>query len=130
MRRSVFILLMIVSSVSWAGWEITSTDDEATFYHNKSTIRKTGSIARMWTMTNYAEVQTNSRGEFTSDKVLVAFDCRSETYAIVSVSRYSDQMGSGSVVYSYTNKESKLEWNPIVPDSLGKNEWNIACGKK
>lgn len=133
MKRLLFFVLMTVCSVSWAEWEITDylKNGEDTFYHDKSTKRKTGAIVRMWTLRNYSIVQTERDGDrYMSAKELIAYDCRSETFAMVSAVWYSGPMGKGDTVRMGTFKENDWKWNPIVPDTIGENEWKIACGKK
>lgn len=132
MRRLLFVVLMTVCSVSWAGWELTgkSTDDEITFYHDKSTIRRKGAVAKMWTMKDYSEVQVDALGSYKSDKVLHSYHCVEETYAAISFVYYSDLMGAGTLVNSVTIKESSLDWYPVVPGSANAKLLKIACSKK
>jgi len=133
MKRLLFVVLITVCSVSWAGWERIGTSDEGglTVYVDTSTIRKNGAISRMWFVDNCSKVQTNPIGDrYMSDKSLRAFNCRDETFAIISLVRYSGSMGQGNVVRSATFQERELEWSPIVPETVGETKWKIACGKK
>jgi hypothetical protein len=132
MRRPIFLLFLMTCSTAWAEWEQTNHagDETSTFYHDKSTIKGTGSIVKMLTMINYSvEKNLKSGGRYESVKRLDGYDCRSETTAPITVSYFSGSMSSGSIVFSYTVKNSELEWEPIIPSSLGEKHWKIACGK-
>lgn len=133
MMRTVFFVLIMMCSVSWADWDFTtrSSDGLFTIYHDKSTIRRNGVRAKMWRIDDYAVAQTNSSGqEYKSVKVLYAYNCREETDAIISIIHYSGSMGQGSAVWSFTVKEEKWQWDPIAPNSVGEMAWKVACGKK
>jgi hypothetical protein len=131
MKRLLFVALMMVCSVSWAEWEIFYATAEFTVYVDKSTIRRNGSVAKMWYMTDSLEADTNySERKYKSTKVRRAFNCLEESSAAISFAQYSGSIGEGSVVTSGEVKESELQWNSVVPGTLSENLWKIACGKK
>lgn len=131
MKRLLFIVLLMVCSASWAGWEMTGEADGLTHYHDKSTIQINGVTAQMWAMYDFPEVQTNADGDsYKSVKSLLAFNCKYETLTMTSVLQYSGPSGTGDVVLSDTFKESEWVWDRIVPNTLVKIESDIACGKK
>ena len=132
MTRLIFLLLLMTGSAARAEWEQTHHvgGETSTHYHDKSTIRGTGGIVRMLTMINYSvEKNLKSGGKYESMKRLDGYDCRSETTAPITVSYFSGSMSSGSLVFTYTVKNSELEWEPIIPSSIGEKHWKIACGK-
>ncbi len=133
MRKTVFFALLMVCSASYAGWEFTTatSDGEFTDYHDKSTIKKKGSIAKMWIMRDYSTEQIFSEDKtYQSSKMMSAFDCKEDTVAGISIIWYSGALGDGNVVSTYTIKDSEREWHPIVPGSVDAASWKIACGKK
>lgn len=134
MKRLLVVALMMVCSVSWAEWELcspSSGDEMITVYCDKSTIKRNGSILRMWELTNSSKARTDSLGNrFMSYKSLMAYNCREETVATISLVFYSGLSGEGNVVWSGTRQERELKWEPIVPGTNGENLWKIACGKK
>jgi hypothetical protein len=138
MKRILFVLLMMTFSISWAGWEIVGTSShpeakggETTHYHDISTVRGNGVIVKMWTMQDYSLARTKANGNtYKSAKALYAYNCKEETEAIISLLQNSDSMGAGSVVYSISLEESKLNWSPIVPESSGEKSWKVACSKE
>jgi hypothetical protein len=131
MKRLLFVLLMMTCSISWAAWEMTGNTKNDTFYHDKSTIRRNGAIAKMWSMIDSFEDETNSDGTiFKSQKVFRVANCRERTVATISLFQYSGSMGEGSVVLTRTIKESEWNWTPIPPGSIAEAEWKIVCGKR
>ncbi len=133
MKRLIFVCLLMTCSASWAEWKFTGSTKSGSYtaYHEKSTIRKNGSIVKMWIMWDFSVIQTDTLGDkYLSQKVLVAYDCRSETSAAISIVQFSDSMGNGVVVYTGSRKENALDWTPVVPNSIDEAEWQIACGKK
>ncbi len=131
MKRLLFVVLMMVCSVSWAEWEMTGVADDLTHYHDKSTIKTDGITAQMWVMYEFPQVRTNTDGgKYKSAKSLLAFNCKYETLAMTSVIQYSGPLGTGNVVLSDTFNESEWIWDRIVPNTLVKVELDIACGKK
>ena len=131
MKRLLFLILLMSCSVSWADWEMTGKEDDLIHYHDKSTIKINDLTAQMSVMYDFPEVQTNTDGgRYKSAKSLLAFNCKYETLTMVSVIQYSGPTGTGEVVLSDTFQESEWIWDRIVPNTLVKTEWDIACGKK
>jgi len=136
MKRLLFVVLILTCSVSWAEWKFLESrsrgdGDDTLIYYDKSTIKKTGAISRMWHMQDHIKVQTDASGKnYRSAKVLQSYNCREETIAVASFVLLSDQGGSGNVVSSATIQEKELVWDPITPDTIGAKHFKIACGKK
>ena len=104
MKRLLFVVLMMVCSVSWAEWEMTGKADGLTHYHDKSTIKINGITAQMWVMYEFPQVRTNTDGDrYKSAKSLLVFNCKYETLAMISVLQYSGPLGTGNVAVSYTH---------------------------
>lgn len=134
MKRILFVVLMMSCSVSWAEWELCGStgqgDEMMTIYCDKSTIKRNGSISRMWGLKNSSKARTDSLGNrFMSYKVLETYNCREETVATISIVFYSGLSGEGNVVWSGSTQERQLNWEPIVPGTSGETLWKIACGK-
>jgi hypothetical protein len=131
MKRLLFVVLMMFGLVSWAEWEYAGTSNLGTDYHDKSTIRRSGKIAKMWTMKDYFEERTSHNGKvYKSAKGRVVFNCLEDTFAIISLLEYSSSMGKGEIIFSDDTKENEWDWGSIPPGSSVETHFKIACGKK
>lgn len=134
MKRFIFVVLMLVCSVSWAKWGLCSIsgegDEEIFHYCDKSTIRKNGAISRMWVLKDFSSMQTQSGDRYMSSKEFRAYNCREETVALISITWYLGAMGEGNVVWSKTWQEREWLWEPVAPGTAGETKWKFACGKE
>jgi hypothetical protein len=131
MKRLFLIILIMTCSVSWAEWEIDSHDVTSTSYHDKSSIRKSGVITKMWTMTEYHELKIDRKGaRYKSQKTLSEYNCQEQQINVSAITRYSGSHGSGSAIYSQTWQESERQWNAVIPGSIGEGQWQIACSNR
>ena len=129
--RILFFMLMIICPLSWAEWERTAETGKMDFYHDKSTIRRNGLIAKMWALIDYQEEQSDSSGNrYKSQKVFRIANCGEEIVAVISFSQFSGSMGNGESNLTAVYKESEWIWVPISPGSIAEKEWKIACNKK
>ena len=95
MKRLLFVVQMMICSMSWADWEMTGKEYDLTHYHDKSTIQINDITAQMWVMYDFPEVRTNTDGDrYKSAKSLLAFNCKYETLAMISVLQYSGSVGT------------------------------------
>ena len=132
MKYLTFLLLLMNCSGAWAEWEKTNHVGEqtSTYYHDKSSIKTTGGITKMLTMIDFSAAKNLKSGaSYESVKKLDGYDCKYETMAQITATYFSGSMNSGSIVFSYTVKNSELEWEPISSSPLGEKHWRIACGK-
>lgn len=128
MKRLILTVLMMTCSFAWAKWEIVSLEDKFIYYLDKSTIRKNGVIAKVWSMIDFFELQTEYGNKYKSQKMLFAYNCLEETFALISMIKYSDSLGEGGAIFSSTIKQSDLKWSPIIPETYSEVFWKIACG--
>ena len=129
-KRFLLALMMIVSSVSWAEWIAVRENEQGIQLVDYSSLKTKGSIASMWTMSNFKQVQKTDFGNYRSIKVLSYFDCIDNTLGDQTVVMYSKLNGSGVVVFSADRKKDQIEFTSVVPETMGEAKWKIACGKK
>ncbi len=126
----VFALLLTFSSSAWAEWvEITGdADGHAISYVDPSTIRKNGSMVKMWGLTDFvnAQVYPSSGKTYFSWKAQNEYDCQDERKRTLAISYHSGKMGGGDTVYL---DNTSGQWAPVAPESIGENLWKFACGK-
>jgi hypothetical protein len=125
----VLTLLVLSSEPVYAEWVLTSGDDAAglAVYVDPGTIRRKGNLAKMWQLYDYKTVQTVAGDSLLSMKRFNEYDCTEERTRMLAYTWFSGNMGSGKVVYSTPDEQ---QWEPVVPRSINRTLWNVACSKK
>ena len=122
-------LLALSSGPVYAEWVLTSGDDDAGLkvYVDPATLRRNGNLAKMWQLYDYKTVQTVAGDSFLSIKRFNEYDCAEERTRMLGYTWFSGNMGNGNVVYSTTEQ---LPWEPVVPRTINRSLWKVACNKK
>ena len=126
-------MLMAVSAGAMAEWTkigggTTASSGDFDDYADLSTIRKSGSTAKMWTLKDFKKAQTEPSGKsYFSTIARDEFDCNEEKIRSLSLHCYSGNMKNGDIVWS---DDSSGEWRSIIPGSTGETRLKIACGAK
>ena len=120
---------MLSNQPSYAQWVVFEKNSqlELTVYVDPNTIRRTGDLVTMWSLLDYMTIQTDSEGTYLSTKQQGEYDCAEERMRFHALTSFSDNMGSGMVVYL---NPTEGNWVPVAPDSSGHALWKLACGKK
>jgi hypothetical protein len=108
---------------------LTSGDDETglTVYVDPDTIRRKGNLVKMWQLYDYKTVQTVAGDSLLSFKRYNEYDCTEERTRMLAYTWFSGNMASGRVVYSTPDEQ---QWEPVVPRSINRTLWKVACSKK
>ena len=127
-RLFLITLLLLSSGPAYAEWVQVSGGDEAekTVYVDPTTIRRNSNLVKMWQLQDYKTVQTVGGIRFLTAKEEWEFDCAEERSRVLALKEFSGNMGRGTVVY--TNSQVG-KWEPVMPGSMGKTVWKVACGK-
>ena len=122
-------LLLLSSGPAYADWVLLSKDDEAgmTVFVDPDTIRRKGNLVKVWLLYDYKTAITTGREAVFSTKMQSEYDCIGERVRMNSIFEIAGNMGKGKVVSSSL---AEGQWIPIAPETLGKQEWKFACGKK
>jgi len=125
------LMLFVVSSSAVAEWTLVQTGKESNEYVDLATIRTSGNLSKMWTLTNISKNIKNIRvGEksFTV-KAVHEYDCKKPQSRLLFAEWYNDYMGTGRIDHSSKSPNSK--WKAVIPGSNNIKEirWKIACGK-
>ena len=126
----LLITLLVLSSVpAYAEWELVSGDDEAglTVYVDRDTIRRKGNLVKMWQLYDYKTVQAVAGDSLLSIKRQNEYDCAEERTRMLAYTWFSSNMGKGRVVFRTADEQ---QWEPIVPRSIDRALWKVACGKQ
>ena len=127
-RLLLFTLLVLSCEPAYAEWVKVGDGDEAgkTVYVDPTTIRRDSNLVKMWQFYDYKTVQTVGGVRFLSAKEQWEFDCAEERSRVLALKQFSGNMGSGTVVD--TNSQVG-KWIPVIPGSIGRTVWTVACGK-
>lgn len=98
------------------------------YYADPSTIRRSGNMAKMWSMLDHNTRQISNSRPYFSAKLLQEYDCKSERIRELFFTKHSGQMGAGNIVH--TDDGIPSNWIPTPPGSVGDGLWKIACGTK
>lgn len=129
MNKLLLILtLTIISSNVLADWTLVQTGKESDEYVDSATIRISGNLAKMWSLTNISKNIKNIRpGEKAfAVKTVREYDCKEHKSRALFVAWYNDYMGTGGIERSSESPDSK--WKEVTP-GIRESCWKIACGK-
>jgi len=127
MKRLILItLLALGSGPVYAEWVSVGGNDPIgmTTYVDPDTIRRKGSLVKMWQLNDFKTVQTVEDNSFLSAKKQREFDCAEERTRILAATQFSGNMGTGKMVWGNSGEQ---KWEPIVPESIAQTLWEFAC---
>ena len=128
--RFLVLALAIFYGGAWAA-EWTLIKDNAKSgektYIDKSSIERTGSLAKISSLTNYQRPSGVGGRKHMSEKALVEYDCETHEFRKLGFNWYSGHDGEGEQIYSYRDLGTK---QPIVSNSAEEVVWKIVCEKK
>jgi len=133
---AVSYLLMFVAACSgpvateWITVKDTRpTGDGFVTYAAPSTIRKTGTKVKMWSMIDSTVIQGDAldkpRFSWIDEWV---YECQDKKLRPLRFREYSGTMGTGENVFTLTYPAS--DWMAVNPGSVSETLWNMACGKE
>ena len=128
----LLITLLVLSSGSvHAEWVAVEKNNELagimTVYVDPDTIRRKGNLVTMWQLYDFKAIQTVAGDSLLSIKRYNEYDCTEERTRMLAYTWFSGNMGSGKVVYSTPNEQ---QWEPVIPRSINRTLWKVACSKK
>jgi len=127
MKLLAFVLLLLGSTSTWAGWYVIGNTGNADVYVDDATIRQEDTLVKMWSLFDFKTIQQVAEGTYLSQKAQQEFDCEGEKYRTLYASFHSGHMGDGRVIFS--SDEPGEAWEPVAPGTVGEGFWKIACGK-
>ena len=107
---AIFLGLLLATGSAWAEWEpVFFTYDGDTNYIDPATIRKEGSLRKVWEILDLK--QRHKDGEM-SRRSRSEYDCKNERRRFMSISEHSEPMARGETLRSVTNTSG---WYDIPP---------------
>lgn len=121
------LLVMLAASPVTAEWSQVARSVEATIFYDKVSLRKSGAMVKMWTLTNFASTEIIEGKSHRSAKSQYEYGCVEERYRLLATIFYELAGGAGKV----TASEASLgPWYPVAPQSMAQRLWKVACGVK
>jgi hypothetical protein len=132
---AISCLLMLVAACSRpvpTDWvtvkDTTPTGDGFVTYAAPSTIHKTGTTARMWSMIDRKDIEGAAL-----DRPHISwideweYECRDKSLRPIVFREYSGKMGTGENMFSLTPSS---QWLAMKPGSVSETLWTMACAKE
>ena len=126
-RLLLGLMLLVTATAARAEWVLVDDGDQIITYVDRSTIRRSGNLVKMWHMMDFKTVQTVEPYNFYSGTYQVEYECKEETSKNLALNVYSGKVGTGKSLYTYAKPGDAI---PISPRSIAEALWKIACGKK
>ena len=129
MKLLIAVLLAVFSTGAMAEWTYLTSPESNAFdvYIDKTTIRKRGNVAKMWELMDFKAPQKEAGASYLSDRGLQEYDCVEIRHRLLTITHFSDNMGSGQVTFNHQYDNSK--WIDIAPGSVSMGKWKAACKK-
>jgi hypothetical protein len=128
MKILSLILLLLVSTNVFSEWTAVDSNNEmTTYYVDFDTIKRKGNKVKMWRLLDFKTAPEIGSDRFLSSMNRDEYDCEEETSRRLDSFKYSGNMKSGEIVYSQKNIKEEAE--SIIPGSVSKFFFNIACDK-
>jgi hypothetical protein len=118
MRKIIGLFLLLFSINGYCEWTKVTTGNSSVHYVDFSTTKKIGSYLRVWDLIDYVDK--------TSEIALSDIDCDQERTRVISITKYSGPMATGTS-RSLTSKTP--EWVYEIPNTTGHFILRRVCRK-
>jgi hypothetical protein len=132
--KLTFGSIAAVSLLSWAClWghaaqaemKALGSSDAATYYVDSDTLRRSGPLRTFWSIMDYNQTQTSTRGAaYLSTRSNMEINCREQTILVKQFSMHSGHMAQGEVL------DAQGVWReaqPIPPGTPLAVIWRFVC---
>ena len=128
MRILFFFLLSFFCVSANAGWIKLNQNQamDTAYFIDLKNIKVNTEKVRIWTFTNYTNIQVTKKINYQSIKSLVEINCQSEKMRILAYSLYDQPMAKGKVVFS---KGRAFEWEAVKPSTVNGLFLNVSCSQ-
>ncbi|MDC0999865.1 hypothetical protein OAS17_01910 [Methylophilaceae bacterium] len=127
MRILLFSLLFfcIPANAGWIKLNQNQAMDTA-YFIDLENIRRGTERVRIWTLTDYTNIQVTKKLNYQSIKSFVEINCQSKKMRILAYSLYEQPMAKGKVVFS---KGRPFEWEDVKPSTVNGLFLNVSCSR-
>jgi hypothetical protein len=106
------------------------TDSFLTSYLKTRTLRRSSNgMVQAWVIEDFKSPRYSEVGRFyyQSRLSLFEYDCEGRRWGLLSLADYSEPMGHGRVLYSHSFAPNTIEYEYVIPGSVGEMEFKLAC---
>jgi len=128
MKTLLFCFFNFFCVLAHADW-IKLNQNEAMdteYFIDLKNIRESKEKVRIWTLTDYTNIQVTKKINYQSIKSLVEINCQEKNMRILAYSLYEKSMAKGKVVFS---KGRPFDWEAVKPSTVNGLFLNVGCSK-
>jgi hypothetical protein len=124
-------LLVFCGGPAFGAWNPLGGDQNAglTIYADTTAQSDPSEPKTVWILYDFQTEQGKDRQRsYLSVKVQREYDCAQDRRRLLAITQYSDRMGTGEIVFTYTFSPS--QWVPASPletETAAKKLWTLAC---
>ena len=122
---SLFSFFCISANAGWIKLNQNQAMDTA-YFIDLENIRGGAEKVRIWTLTDYTNIQVTKKINYQSIKSFVEINCQSKKMRILAYSLYEQPMAKGKVVFS---KGRPFEWEDVKPSTVNGLFLNVSCSR-
>jgi hypothetical protein len=122
----------VAAAIAAAEWEEigSSLKGESAFYVARSTIHRSGDLAKMWEMIDNKTAMMIDGKRVFSVRNLWEYDCKGSRRRMLAATAYAGHLGNGAVVGS-ENFPPPFPWQAVGPsDGYAQHFLKLACDRK
>ena len=128
MHKAIVMMLLTVASTSAAAeWVSIGGTGGMTTYMDPATVRRTGNMAEMWTLSDYTTLREDIGKPYRSVRGLQEYDCKEGQSRTLSKSFHSGNRADGEIV---SHSSEIGNWEPVSPQARSELPWKLVCRKK
>ena len=128
MKTYIYFLLFFFCSSASADWIKLNQNKamDTAYFIDLENIRGEFEKLRIWTLTDYSNIQVVKKINYQSVKSLIEINCQSKKMRILAYSLYDKSMAKGNIVFS---KGRPFEWEEVKPSTVNGLFLNVGCSK-
>ena len=126
LKRCCCSLLLVSSGIAGAvSWDFVGYSGDSSYFADVSTIRRTDSIAMIWSLREGGIDSSNPHEVSASALSLLEYRCGARFFRVREAARFSEPMGTGSLL---AEDIEASEWFEFEADTIAHDFWLLACG--
>ena len=128
MKIFIFLLSSFFCISAHADWTKLNQNEamDTAYFIDLKNIRGNTDKVRIWTLTDYSNIQVTKKINYQSIKSFVEINCQSNNMRILAYSLYEQPMAKGKVVFS---KGRPFDWETVNPSTVNGLFLNVGCSQ-